>query len=177
MEMHIDIDVSGLVNGFSACQRRVNFLEPAHREIGALLQAATLDNFDTSGNAEGPWPSLAESTLIARAKNPTGKADTSVAGGGSYKWLTKRGKVTKGAARVISSAKPLIWSKALYRSIRFDATQDYVDVGTPMIKGRGLFFGLSKMRVPARNPFKFRPGLFQAIRRIYVRHIFGTLVQ
>ena len=127
------------------------------------------ENFDSSGGRE-QWKPLAVSTLLARARNPDGKQ-----GKAPRRILKKDGRINKAAARTISGAKPLLWSKALYRSIRFVPTSDYVDVGTPMIKGRTLFFGHSP--VPARSPFVFRDGDADKIGRIYARHFWGDLVQ
>ncbi len=194
MEFSVSVDVSGMVKGFDGCRRRLANAEPAHRLIGReVLVPMVRENFDTSG--QGQWPELAPSTLLARARNPSGKADISRAGGGAFRVFSSRRSMgpasraesrlmglsrgarglTKRARKTVENVKPLIWSRALYRSMKAIATDEYVDVGTPMIKGRTLFFG--RGRVPARYPFHYRSGDVNAIRRIYVRHIFGKLVQ
>jgi hypothetical protein len=172
VNLAMQVDLSGWTGSLKRARSRLLDLTPAHREIGRLLVDMTRQNFDTSGGND-PWPSLAESTLIARAKNPSGKDDISAAGGGAHRVFNRSGKASKGAARVMAAAKPLIWSKALYRSIRFVATTDWVDVGSSLIQSRRLFFGYSgKVKTPARNPFRFRVGDASKIARIYLGHIF-----
>jgi phage gpG-like protein len=174
--LDFEIDISGWENAFKGARRRLGNLNPAHRAIGPILVEMTRQNFDTSGGNGPTWPSLAESTLIARAENPSGKADISAAGGGAYRVFNKSGKVSKVAARVMAAAKPLIWSKKLYRSIRFVIGSDYVDVGTDIMYARRLFFGWNgHPRTPARFPFRFRVGDAARIAAIYARHIFGGL--
>ncbi len=159
--------MSGWSEPLAGWGRRAKNLRPAHREIGDLLVEMTKQNIETGGGNES-WPPLAMSTLLARARNPQGRPTT-----GGRKILTKKGKINKAAARAISGVRPLIWSGALLRSIRDDAQADYVDVGTPMVKGWALFFG--SKRVPARYPFKFRVGDEERIKSIYMRHIFQGL--
>lgn len=169
----MDIDLSAWTGSMAQARRRVNDLAPAHREIGGLLVEMTRQNFDTSGGNGETWPSLAESTLLARAANPSGKDDISAAGGGAHKVYNANGKVSKRAANVMAAAKPLIWSKALYRSIRFIASADYVDVGSSFIYARRLFQGWTgHPATPARWPFRFRVGDVSKIARIYLGHIF-----
>jgi hypothetical protein len=76
----------------------------------------------------------------------------------------------------MAAAKPLLWSRKLYRSIKSDAQADYVDVGSPIHYSRALFQGLQP-RLPGRWPFAFRSGDAEKISEIYARHIFGDLVQ
>ncbi len=152
MELSFTVDVSSIERAFGSIRRRVNDLTPAHQEIGRdVLEPMVLSNFDNSGGAES-WKPLRPSTLARRARSPIG----------------------------LAGSKPLIWSKALYRSITSAPTSDYVDVGTPMIKGRTLFFGgtgWGGSEIPARNPFAWRVGDVQKIQRVYLRHIFGIVVQ
>lgn len=178
MNFDMQIDLSAWTGSLARARQRLGNLAPAHREIGNVLVEMTRQNFDTSGGNGAPWPSLAESTLLARAANPSGKDDISAAGGGAHKIYNANGKVSKRAARVMASAKPLIWSKALYRSIRFIATTDWVDVGSSLIYSRRLFQGWSgKPNTPARWPFRYRVGDASKIARIYLHHIFrGTTV-
>jgi hypothetical protein len=179
MQLDFNIDVSGWETCFSGASRRLGNMTPAYREVGDLLVEMVRENFDTSGGVE-PWAALKESTLLARARNPSGKDDISAAGGGAHKTHTKRGKLTKKAQRVMAAAKPLIWSKALYRSIKTVPTSEYVDVGTPMIKGRTLFFGGKGWHgsiVPPRSPFAWREGDPEKISRIFARHIWGGVLQ
>lgn len=173
MHLGMSIDLSAWTGSLARSRNRMGNLTPAHNQIGRLLVEMTRQNFDTSGGNGPSWPSLAESTLIARARNPSGKDDISAAGGGAHRVFNKSGKVSKVAARVMAAAKPLIWSKRLYNSIRAVATTDWVEVGSDLIQSRRLFFGWSgSPSTPARYPFRFRVGDAAAIARIYVSHIF-----
>ncbi len=174
MILNYQVDVSGWENALAGGNRRLNNLTPVHREIGQLLVEMTRQNFDTSGGNE-KWDPLEPSTLLQRARNPNGRDDISAAGGGPHRTHTKRGTLTKKAQRVMASAKPLLWSKRLYRSMTYDPQRDYVDVGTPMIKARTLFFGgkgWHGSRVPARWPYRFRVGDAARIAGMYARYVF-----
>jgi hypothetical protein len=174
MNLSIGIDLSAWTRSLSSARSRIGNMAPANREVGKLLVDMVRQNFDTQGGNGPTWPSLAPSTLIARAMNPSGKDDISAAGGGAHKVFNRNGKVSKSAARVMASAKPLIWSRALYRSIQFVATADYVDVGSPLLHSRRLFFGWTGAgpQTPARFPFRFRVGDKEKISRIFISHIF-----
>ncbi len=166
--MHLDfaIDMSGWTEPLAGAARRARNLTPAHREIGALLVDMSRQNIETGGGNE-KWAPLALSTLLARARNPSGRA-----GKQPRKTLNKDGRINKAAARTISGVRPLIWSGGLLRSMRFAAERDFVDVGTPMKKGWGLFYS-KRPKLPARYPYRFRVGNVDRIASIYLNHIWG----
>ncbi len=171
MDLDFQIDMAPWVEAMAGAGQRVANMRPAHRAIGELLEDMTRQNIQAGGGNE-PWPPLALSTLINRARDPSGRGKV------SRGVFTKKGTFKAAADRAIMGAKPLIWSGKLLRSIRYDAQNEYCDVGTPMIKGRTLFFGgkgWHGSRVPARYPFRFRVGDVERISAIYVNHIFDGL--
>lgn len=189
MEMNFQIDLSGWETAFDGTARRLNHLEPVHRQIGELGVEMTKNNIDAGGGSE-TWEDLAASTLLARARNPSGKE------GKGGKQVFKRGRVhgpiskrehsvsggetalTKRARRTIENAKPLYWTGKLYKSITYSETPDYVDVGSPLIQSRRLFYGYDgKIKTPARSPFGFRPNDAEDISRLYARYIFGEIAE
>lgn len=175
----------------SIAARRARDMGPALRDIGELGVAFVRRNFDDGG---GPnrWPDLAPSTLLNRARHPNGPS-----GGAARKVFRARaqmgpahareaavlerggrGRALRKAARaIIENAKPLIWTKALYRDIRAVVGGDFVDVGSTMVKSWTLFFGSrlgKKPVVPARNPFGMTPGDEASILGIIARHVLGV---
>jgi hypothetical protein len=166
--MHLDfqIDTSQWGEALAGAARRVGNMTPAHREIGRLLVDMSRQNIETGGGNE-KWAPLALSTLINRARNPSGRA-----GRTPRKVFTKKGFFRAAADRAIMAARPLIWSGGLLRSMRFDAQRDYVDVGTPMVKGWGLFYS-KRPKLPARYPYRFRVGDEERISDIYLKRIWG----
>lgn len=164
MNLSYDIDLSAWTGSFDGAKRRIGNLTPVHREIGALLVDMAKQNIETGGGNE-KWAPLALSTLLARARNPSGRP-----GRAPRRILKRDGRINKAAARAISGVRPLIWSGGLLRSMRYDAQRDHVDVGTPMYKAWGLFYS-KRPRLPARYPYRFRVGDAERIAGMYGRFI------
>ncbi len=119
----------------------MNDLTPAFRDIGESLLNSSRERFRTSTAPDGSrWLPLKPATLAARAR----------AAGGSYKKGINRGRYKKRAAQAVATAKPLIFSGALFGTLNYRATKDSVRVGTPLEYGATHQYG--RGHIPAR-PF------------------------
>lgn len=171
--------------------QRVRSMGPALREVGDIGTALTKRNIEDGG---GPvnWPDLSVSTLINRARHPNGpesggarqvfKGRRSVGPASSredrVRGSTGAVSLTKRSRRVVEQARPLIWTRALLRSIRSVVGGDYVDFGSTMVKSWTLFLGSragKKPVVPARYPFGRTAADNAAIVGAFVRHILGGI--
>jgi phage gpG-like protein len=89
-------------------------MRPAYQEIGKLMWASILKNFDVGGRPA--WKPLAISTLVGWVGSPkTPHRKT---------WFTKKGRITIATARRITSRRPLMDTGALRRSVRASATSN-----------------------------------------------------
>lgn len=172
---------------------RMRNLRPALKEMGKIGVAVVQRNIDDRGGTI-QWPDLSVATLIARARNPSGRAN----GGGRQVFKSRqnvgpatsrearvlgstgRKAVTKRARGAIQSATPLKWTRELYRTIKAVVGDGYVDIGSPLKKSLTLFFGSrdgKKPVVPARSPFGFTPADMASMMRAYVGYVLGAFVK
>jgi hypothetical protein len=186
VSLGFSFDASPWHRAFEDGLRRVRSLRPVLEEVGNIGVALTQRNIEASG---GPttWPDLAPSTLIARARHPSGpergasrqvfkgRANVGPASSREDRVLGYAGAraLTKRARRTIENAKPLIWTRELLRTIRKSVGEDYVDYGSGLIKSWTLFLG--SRTVPARNPFGRTAADNASIMGAFMRHIFGHL--
>lgn len=184
------IDISNWLRACRGVQRRASNLHPAMDDAGEVGEGLTKRNIEDGG---GPitWPDLSEYTLIQRAMHPSGpesnarqvfssRRSVGPATGRESRVLGYAGAraLTKGARRVIESAKPLIWTRALLKSITHAVGTDYVDWGSSMVKSWTLFLGSragKKPVVPARNPFGRTAADNASITRVFLEYIRGGL--
>lgn len=184
-------------------RRRLISDRTALAAMGKIGVAAVLRNIDDRGGTI-QWPDLSAATLIARARNPSGRAttggrqvfksrasmgpasarearvlahDSSASANFARVHLGQGRNLTKRARKVIENAEPLKWTKALYRDIRYRVGNGYVDIGSTLKKARTLFFGSApgkRPKVPARSPFGFTAADGASMMRIYVGHVLGV---
>lgn len=123
-----------------------------NERIGAILEQSTTERFEEEKSPKGePWEPITDTTIIARARRKTRKKD------GTSSFLTKKGKLSARAQRIISNAAILKDSGRLMRSISSKARPEGVAVGTNLIYGAIQQLGGKagrgkKVKIPAR-PF------------------------
>jgi phage gpG-like protein len=160
---------------FAQVARRADDPMPAHKIAGEMLIGVVQDNFDAQGGPGERWPELSDATLLARARGRSGH--------GRVEYKRKRAgdgarAVTPRAASIILTAKALIWSGRLLRSITWQGSRSFIDVGSNMVQAARLFFGSREgvtPKTPARNPFSLSEAVRQDIRETYARWFFGPL--
>lgn len=183
-----EVNFGSWEQAFSGALERVRNLGPALREVGKIGVGLVVRNIEDRG---GPidWPDLSPATLIERARHPngptrgapkqvfSGRRRIGPAGAREAGILEKTGEraLTKGARTAVESARPLIWTRALLRSISYATGRDFVDYGSTMVKSWTLFLGSragKKPVVPARNPFGMTAADEASIGSAFVRHLF-----
>jgi hypothetical protein len=141
--LHFDADLSQWLRAFGNIEARIADATPAHEAIGDLLTIEARGNIVDEGGGAN-WPPLKDITLQRRAKShPT------------------------------AGTKPLLVTRALFRSITKDAQRGHVDVGSSIPYARTQFYG--RGRIPARHPFAWRSGVMTRVAELYIKHLFGGL--
>lgn len=192
--LHHTIDMAGWTGPMREAAARARDLTPVHREIGELLLERVTSNFEAEGGTE-KWPPLSVATLLQRARGRSGHAQVftdRVHEIESQGW--RMGPLGRNAARVrdafgagrgllkraqqlLEGAKPLIWSGRLLRSITYDATTTFVDVGSNLVYAARQFFGARNGTTPARSPFGLTDHDETWIAERYREHIVGGLLR
>lgn len=131
-----DQDVKRLFNRLSSAVRD---LTPAMREIGEIVRASVVRNFEEGGRPE-KWKPHAAATILK---------------GISRKQFTRRGRLKAAASRKLSKGKVLIASARLQNSIHPAPYRNGVVVGTNVKYARihqlgGLAGRGRKVEIPAR---------------------------
>lgn len=158
MQLRLEANFDSWKRAIASAQENARALTPARRAAGEVLLDRVRANFTESG---GPidWEPLAPSTLLSRGRGASGKG--------------VRG--SKGFAKRIADAKPLIFTGKLFRSLAYALDVDgSIVVGSPLIQAARLFFGWDGPgpKTPARNPFHLRPRDLEKIARGFISHIF-----
>jgi phage gpG-like protein len=123
-------------------------MRPLMKEIGEDITASTKLRFQSSTGPDGHrWPSLEKDTLLARLAKTSGA------------YSKKTGRISKRGATAAMNLKPLIDTKELSTTIRYQIINGGtgVDIGTNRTFKRGIGaevhqFGTRDGRIPAR-PF------------------------
>jgi phage gpG-like protein len=160
---------------FKEAARHIDNPMPAHKIVGEIALGRVEENFKTQSNPTERWPDLSDATLLARARGRSGR--------GKVEYKRRRAgdggrAVTPRAASLILSAKALIWSGRLLRSMTWQAARDYVDIGTNLVQAARLFFGSRagvKPVTPSRNPLALAESDKREIRDTYASWFFGPL--
>lgn len=143
MDIRFDADLSEWLRAFGNIEARIADASPAHEQIGDLLTIEARGNIVDEGGAAN-WPPLRPVTLARRAKSHPN-----------------------------AGTKPLLVTRALFRSVTKDVQRSHVDVGSSIPYARTQFYG--RGRIPARHPFAWRSGVMTRVAEIYIRHFFGQL--
>jgi hypothetical protein len=106
---------------FKEAARHIDNPMPAHKIVGEIALGRVQENFKTQSNPTERWPDLSDATLLARARGRSGR--------GKVEYKRRRAgdggrAVTPRAASLILSAKALIWSGRLLRSMTWQAARD-----------------------------------------------------
>lgn len=165
VRLAFSVDTSDMERRLEEGERRAADQSGVHRVIGEVLVTAIRRNMDTSG--DGTWAPLKPGTLLHRAALGVGKANV----------LKKRGGLTKAAAQVIASAKPLILSPAgLYALISYQASAEAVEAGSNLRYAAHQFFGSKpgwRWNIPARNPLYLHDEDEREVQHMYEQWIGG----
>lgn len=177
LTLNYSVDFSGWYGPMNRCAARARNPVPALDDVGEFMVGVTRRNLDDEGGAQKFVP-LAESTLINRARYPHGRGE----GRSAQPLFYKRRKTNEGeravrmrAAVRILNAKPLIWTKKLYRDLRYVTGQAYVDVGSTFKYSWALFLGYAPSHLPARYPWVRTDADNETIVSLFVRHLLGPL--
>ena len=161
--LRFEADLSSWTRAFQQTRDALHYLTPAQEEVGEILLNRVRANITESRGVDGPFEPLAPSTLEARGRGVSGKG--------------VRG--SKGWAKRVADAKPLIFTGALFRSLTYALDVDgSIIVGSPLRQARRLFFGWTGAgpQTPARNPFALQKRDRSRILRAFVSHIFRWAV-
>ncbi|GAB6170780.1 phage virion morphogenesis protein [Paradesulfitobacterium aromaticivorans] len=146
-------------------------LKAVNAKIGIILQQAAIERFEEEKTPEGrPWKPLAYATLVARARRRTRRKD------GSSKMRTKKGKLTKRAQRIITSAAILKDTGRLMRSLAYRARPEGVAVGSNLVQAGIQQLGGKagpghKVEIPARPYLGVGPGESQDIQALLTEFV------
>lgn len=178
------VDFSGWYGPLALAQRRVQSLGPALDQVGKFMVGVTRRNLENEGGPR-PFVPLAEATLINRARYPRGPGTKAAPILYAHRRThTGERAVRKDAARRMLGAKPLIWTRKLFRNLRHVVGDSYVDTGSTLLQSWRLFFGSRAptrwghgplVSTPARYPFSRTPEDDGVIKALFVRHILGPL--
>ncbi len=126
--------------------RQIEGMRPAYAAIGELLTESTKQRFTASAGPDGQrWAPNAPATILARLTEVSGA-------------YTKAGRLSKKGAATVMGKRPLVDTGVLQDTIRWQADNNRVEVGTNRFAGEWdggaavHHFGSKDGSIPAR-PF------------------------
>ncbi len=154
-EITLTVECRRLLHDLGEARKRARDMTPAFQQIGEIMQASILQNFEAGGRPDA-WAPLKGRTLLARA-------------GGARKAIKKRGGLTAKAQKTIYGHKILIQSSILRNSIHYVASSDNVLIGTAVVYAATHQYGRTSGRgapIPARPFLVVQPEDDREISRI-----------
>jgi len=144
--INVVFDSATVIARLDEIARQVENMRPAYQAIGELLTESTKQRFSDSTGPDGqPWAPNAQATILNRLNQVKGA-------------VGKKGKLTKKGAGVVMAKKPLVETGMLQDTIRYNATDSSVEIGTNRFAGEWAGgaavhqFGSRNGKIPAR-PF------------------------
>jgi hypothetical protein len=93
--------------------------------------------------------------------------------GGATFWA-RLAPSTRTQERLRYGLKPLLKTRELLRSMNYRAERAFLDLGTPLMKARALFYGNPARNLPARSPWNFLSGVLEPIGDMYAAFVLGV---